>query len=101
MHAHERFELADHLAGGAEIEPGRELVLDETETDLLETGPVRDDPVAVTGAGEDLAAEHAPAPSRTSPAPRTGRRRFETLTACSARRSTSSASTALGSTSSV
>ena len=101
MLADEPFELADHLARGAEVEPRRELILDETETDLLEAGTVRDDPVAITGGGEDLAVEHATAPSCTSPAQRTGRRRFETLTACSARRSTSSASTALGSTSSV
>ena len=58
MHAHERFELADHVAGGAEIEPGGELILDEPETDLLEAGAVRDDPVAVTGAREDVALEH-------------------------------------------
>ena len=101
MLAHERFELADHLARGAEIEPCRELVLDETETDLLEAGAVRDDPVAVTGAGEDLAAEHGQRRRARLRAQRTGRRRLETLTACSARRSTSSASTALGSTSSV
>ena len=53
----EPFELAGHLARGAEIEPRRELVLDETETDLLEAGTVRDDPVAITGGGQDLAAE--------------------------------------------
>ena len=58
MRADEPFELADHLARGAEIEPRRELVLDETETDLLEAGPVRHDPVAITGGGEDLAVEH-------------------------------------------
>ena len=59
MHADEPFELADHLARGAEIEPRRELILDETETDLPEAGTVRDDPVAITGGGEDVAAlEH-------------------------------------------
>ena len=57
MLADESFELADHLARGAEVEPCRELVLDETETDLLEAGTVRDDPVAITGGGQDLAPE--------------------------------------------
>jgi len=57
MLADESFELADHLARGAEVEPGGELVLDETEMDLLEAGTVWDDPLAVTGGGEDLAAE--------------------------------------------
>ena len=38
MLADERFELADHLARGTEIEPRRELILDETETDLARGG---------------------------------------------------------------
>ena len=58
MHAHECFELADHLARDAEVESRRELILDEAEMDFLEAGAVGDEPVAVPGAGEDLAPEH-------------------------------------------
>ena len=57
MLADEPFQLGDHLARGTEVEPCRELVLDETETDLLEAGTVRDDPVTITGGGQDLAPE--------------------------------------------
>ena len=54
LHTHERFEFAGHIAGGAQLEAGGELILDEPETDLFETGAVGDDPVGVTRAREDV-----------------------------------------------
>ena len=52
------FELGDDLAAAAEIEPRRELVLDETEPGLFEADTVRGDPLAVAGVGENVTVEH-------------------------------------------
>ena len=56
--ADERFELGDDLSAAPEIEPRRELVLDEPEPSLLEPDTVRGDPLAVAGVGEDITVEH-------------------------------------------
>ena len=56
--ADEGFELGDDLAAATEIEPRRELVLDETEPGLLEADTVRGDPLAVAGVGEHVTVEH-------------------------------------------
>ena len=53
-----RFQLADHVADVAEPQPRRELGLDELRPCLVESCPVRGDPIAVAGGVQHLAAVH-------------------------------------------
>ena len=53
----ETLELADHVAAGAEVDPRREVVLEQAEPDLLQPRPVGVQPVAVAGVDEHLAPE--------------------------------------------
>ena len=53
----ESFQLADHVAAGAEVDACGEVVLDQAEADLVQPHPVGVQPVAVAGVDEDLAPE--------------------------------------------
>ena len=51
------FQLGEGVAAGAEVDPGRRLVLEQAEPQLLQAGPVRVGPLAVAGVGQGLAPE--------------------------------------------
>ena len=57
MQLDERFELPGHVAAGPQLDPGREVILEQSEADLFQTGPVRLQPGTVTGVDQHVTAE--------------------------------------------
>ena len=72
---HRGLQLTDHVGGVSEPQPGREPGLDEDPSCLFETGLVREDPLAVTGGRQHIAAVSATASTRTARRRRGGHRR--------------------------
>ena len=87
------FELGEQLGAAAEVDPGRRLVLEQAEPDLLQTCPVGMEPLAVAGVDQDLAPEQAERLGGRLHAPRRGRRSVVPQDAAAARLTTWRAST--------
>ena len=96
-----RFQLADHVTGLAQLGTGREPRLDQLQLSLFESCPVRGDPITIAGTHEEVAAEHR---QRRS-AQFSGRTKVARIEKADGDdcvlRSTASASTSAGSTTSV
>ena len=57
MQLDEGFELPGHVASGPQLDPGRKVVLEQSEADLFQAGPMRLQPGTVTGVDKHVAAE--------------------------------------------